>query len=452
MNTTALLKTTAAALLGAGLALASVATAQDLTFKAPPQATTVVLTNATLHTVSGPVIENGFVLIKRGVIDDFGTMSELNARPRTREAWTVHDLAGLHVYPGMVAANTTMGLTEVSSVRATIDTNETGGVTPEVRAAVAVNPDSWHLPVARSNGVLTFGVLPQGGPVPGRMSVIRADGWTWQDLSIETDAGLVINWPNVRPITAWWMNRSEEDQLKESRDAVRRIDELFNRAEAYFAARKADASTPFSLRFESLAGVLSGERTVYVSAQELDQIRSAIAWGAGRNLKMVILGGRDAHLCTDLLKRHDVGVIITGTHRMPRRSDAAFDEAFTLPGALEEAGVRWCLATTGGSSNERNLPYHAASAVAYGLSPDVALRSITLSAAELLGVGDRLGSIDKGKAATLIVTDGNPMEMATQVRRAFVDGREIDLSNKQTVLTEKYREKYRQLGLTPRKD
>lgn len=449
MNTIARLTTIAAATTLFG---ASVAGAQDLVHKAPPQATTVVLTNATIHTVSDGVIENGFVLIRQGRIDDLGPMRDLNARPRTREAWTTHDLNGLHVYPGMVAANTTMGLTEVSSVRATIDTNETGGVTPEVRAAVAVNPDSWHIPVARSNGVLTFGVLPQGGPVPGRMSVIRADGWTWQDKSIETDAGLVINWPNVRPVTAWWMNRSEEEQLRESRESVRRIDELFNQAEAYFAARKADPATPYSLRFESLAGVLAGEKTVYISAQELDQIRSAIAWGAGRDLRMVILGGRDAHLCADLLTRHDVGVIVTGTHRMPRRSDAPFDEAFTLPAALEEAGVRWCLATTGGSSNERNLPYHAASAVAYGLSPEVALRSVTLSAAELLGVGDRLGSIAKGKAATLIVTDGNPLEMATQVRRAFVDGREIDLSNKQTSLAEKYREKYRQLGLTAPKD
>lgn len=434
------------------LTLGASALAQDLTHKAPPQATTIALTNATIHTVSGGVIDDGFVLIKQGKIDDVGRMSDLNARPRTREAWDVIDLEGLHVYPGLISAGTSIGLNEVSSVRATIDTSETGSVTPEVRAAVAVNPDSWHFPVARSNGVLIYGVTPSGGSIPGRGSVMRADGWTWEDMTVLDDAGLVINWPNVRPTRAWWMNQSEEEQLRRAREAVQTIDEAFNKADAYFASRESDASTPYSIRFESMGPAMRGETPVFISAQELDQIRSAVTWAKGRGLKPVIVGGRDAHLCTDFLKRHDVGVIITGTLRMPRRADAPYDEAFTLPQALEEAGLTWCLAASGGSSNERNLPYHAAMAVAYGLDRDVALRSITLSAAEMLGVGDRLGSIDRGKDATLIVTTGNPMEMATQVRRAFIDGRTIDLTNKQTELADKYREKYRQLGLIPREE
>jgi len=434
------------------LTLAASASAQDLTVKAPPQSSTIVLTNAQIHTVSGGVIDDGFVLIKQGKIDDVGRMSDLNSRPRTREAWETVDCAGLHVYPGMISAASDIGLNEVGSVRATIDTTETGSVTPEVRAAVAVNPDSWHFPVARSNGVLVFGVDPSGGSIPGRMSVMRADGWTWEDMTVVDDAGLVINWPNVRPVRAWWMNQSEEEQLKRAREATQAIDEAFNKAHAYFAARKADDRTPYSVRFEAMSPALRGETPVYISAQEIDQIRSAVAWPVGRGMKPIIVGGRDAHLCADVLTRHDVGVILTGTLRMPRRADSAYDEAFTLPAALEAAGVKWCLASSGGSSNERNLPYHAAMAVAYGLDHDVALRSITLSAAELLGVADRLGSVDKGKDATLIVTTGDPMEMSTQVVRAYIDGREIDLSNKQTKLAEKYREKYRQLGLIPRGD
>jgi imidazolonepropionase-like amidohydrolase len=281
------------------------------------------------------------------------------------------------------------------------------------------------------------------------MSVMRADGWTWEDMTVLGDGGLLINWPNVRPTNAWWMNQSEEEQLKRSREAVQAIDDAFSGAEAYFAARESDGATPYSLRFDAMGPALRGETPVYISAQELDQIRSAVTWATDRGLKPIIVGGRDAHLCTNFLKRHDVGVIVTGTLRMPRRSDAAYDEAFTLPAALEGAGVKWCLAGTGGSSNDRNLPYHAAMAVAYGLDHDAALRSITLSAAELLGVGDRLGSIEKGKDATLIVTTGDPLEIATQVELAFIDGRRIDLSNKQTDLAKKYREKYRQLGLTP---
>lgn len=434
------------------LTLGASVCAQDLTHKAAPQATTIALTNATIHTVSGRVIDDGFVLIKQGKIDDLGSMSDLNSRPRTREAWDVIDLEGLHVYPGLISAGTSIGLNEVSSVRATIDTSETGSVTPEVRAASAVNPDSWHFPVARSNGVLTYLVQPSGGTIPGRASVMRADGWTWEDMTVVDDAGLLINWPNVRPVRAWWMNQTEEEQLRRSREAVQTIDEAFNKADAYFAARDADPATPFSIRFESMGPAMRAETPVYISAQELDQIRSAVTWAKNRDLKPIIVGGRDAHLCADFLKRHDVGVIITGTLRMPSRSDSAYDEAFTLPQALEDAGVRWCLAASGGSSNERNLPYHAAMAVAYGLDRDIALRSITLSAAEMLGVADRLGSIDAGKDATLIVTTGNPMEMATQVRHAFIDGRRIDLSNKQTELADKYREKYRQLGLIPREE
>ena len=432
--------------------LSPAARAQDLTHKAPPQKGVLVLTNAQVHTVSRGVIEDGYVLIRDGRIEGVGPMRDLPAPATSAAPRAEIDCAGLRVYPGLIAPSTTIGLAEVSSVRATLDTTEAGAMTPEVRACVAVNPDSWHFPVARSNGVLTFGVMPSGGSIPGRASVMTADGWTWRDMTVLDDAGLRIDWPNVRPISARWMNQSEEEQQKRSREAIEAIDEMFDRAQAYFAARDADPSTPVSVRFEAMSPALRGERPVIISAQELDQIRSAVSWAVGRGLRPVILGGRDAHLCADLLQRHDVGVIITGTLRMPRRSDSPYDEAFTLPAALEAAGVRWCLANNGGSSMERNLPYHAAMAVAYGLDHDAALRAITLSAAELLGVGDELGSVEPGKRATLIVTDGDPMEVATAVRRAFIDGREIDLSNKQTDLAEKYREKYRQLGLTPRKD
>jgi imidazolonepropionase-like amidohydrolase len=429
------------------LLLGSAVFAQDLTHKAPPQTGTIVLVNARVHTISDREISDGFVVIEEGKIADFGSMSTFDSG--VLDGSEVIDCEGLRVYPGLISASSNIGLNEVSSVRATIDTTETGNLTPEVRAAVAVNPDSWHFPVARSNGVLTFGVRPSGGSIPGRMSVMRADGWTWEDMTVLGDGGLLINWPNVRPTNAWWMNQSEEEQLKRSREAVQAIDEAFSGAEAYFAARESDGATLYSLRFDAMGPALRGETPVYISAQELDQIRSAVTWATDRGLKPIIVGGRDAHLCTNFLKRHDVGVIVTGTLRMPRRSDAAYDEAFTLPAALEGAGVKWCLAGTGGSSNDRNLPYHAAMAVAYGLDHDAALRSITLSAAELLGVGDRLGSIEKGKDATLIVTTGDPLEMATQVELAFIDGRRIDLSNKQTDLAKKYREKYRQLGLTP---
>ena len=194
-----------------------------------------------------------------------------------------------------------------------------------------------------------------------------------------------------------------------------------------------------------------GEQTVFIRADAIEQIETAVSWVRRAGLRAVLVGGRDADLCTELLLRNEIPVIVTGTHRMPRRRDSDHDEAFRLPALLHQAGVRWCLATRGRYYNERNLPYHAATAVAYGLPREVALRSITLSAAELLGVDDRIGSLEVGKAATLIVTDGDPLHIATAVQQAFVDGRAISLTNKQTELYDKYVEKYRQLGLWPDK-
>lgn len=429
----------------ATLAASFSAGAQDLGIKAPPQTAPVVINGATIHPVSGPPIERGHVVFDNGVITSVGS----GPAPSVSGA-TLIDGAGKHVYPGLVGANTQMGLMEIAAVRATIDLAEVNDVSPEVRAAVAVNPDSTLIPVTRSNGVLTVGVLPMGGLIPGRMSVIRMDGWTWEDLAIADDAGLVVNWPNMRINTAWFIRTTPEEQAERMRASLQTIDGAFDAAEAYFSARQADPTMETDTRWEAMKGAIDGTKPVFVRAQEVEQIESAVSWAQRRGLDITIVGGRDADLCADLLKRHDVPVIIAGTHRTPRRADAAYDSIFTLPIALERAGVRFCIAGEGGSSetpHERNLPYHAASSVAHGLDPELALRSITLSAAELLGVADRLGSLETGKAATLIVTDGNPLEITTVVERAYIDGREIDLANKQTDLADKYREKYRQLGI-----
>ncbi|MDX2114258.1 MAG: amidohydrolase family protein [Planctomycetota bacterium] len=434
----------AAGVCAAGLAWS--AAGQDLGLKpGVPQKETWIV-GATVHTVSGAVLEGASVRLDRA-----GTIAEVTTSSVAADAalFTVVDARGKHVYPGMIGANTQSGLIEVGAVRATLDYAETGAVTPEVRAAVAVNPDSTLLPVTRSNGVLTVGVLPLGGAIPGRASVIRLDGWTWEDMAVDDDAGVVVNWPTMRPTRGWWVTKSIEDQEKERREALAQIDTAFATARAYLAARGAGQAGPTDVRWEAMRGVLEKGDRVFVRAEELEQIQSATAWAVRHGLKLVIVGGRDAWMPTAIesIKQADAGVIIAGTHRLPRRNDSDFDESFTLPMRLEEAGVRWALASAGGpfeTPHERNLPYHAATAVAYGLGREAALRSITLSAAELLGVGDRLGSVEVGKEATLIVTDGDPLEITTKVERAFIRGREIDLENKQTALEKKYREKYRQ--------
>jgi imidazolonepropionase-like amidohydrolase len=427
------------------LVCAAAAAAQDLTPKAPAQKGAIAIVGGTVHPVSGPPIKNGVVVFDRGIITQVG-------RVETRELSgvdTILDAKGKHVYPGFIGAYTNLGLTEIGAVRATRDFDEVGDLTPEVRAAVAVNPDSTLIPVTRSNGVLTFATFPRGGAIPGRASLLRTDGWTWEDMAIRADAGLVVNWPRLRPAYLPWQEgrRTAEDREKRIRENLRRIEEAFARARGYVDAKAAGAGLRTDIRWEAMRSVLEGKRPVFFLAQDYDAIVSAVDFAARYRLRAILVGGRDAWLCTDLLKRHDVGVIIRSIHRFPKRADSDYDETYRLPARLEVAGVRWCLASGEPASNERNLPYAAGRAAAYGLSREAALASITLYPARVLGIADRLGSLEVGKNATLIVTDGDPLEVATAIEAAFVDGRRIDLSNKHTKLYSKYRAKYRQLGL-----
>lgn len=417
--------------------VASAAMAQDLGTKAPAQSQPIAIVHATIHTVEGPTIAKGFVTFDQGVITGVGEGEYTLAGPGV-----VIDATGKHVYPGLIGAVTRLGLDEISAVRASQDHNEVGDMTPEVYAAVSVNPDSTLLPVTRSTGVLTAGVFPSGGSVPGRVSVMRLDGWTWEEMALKADAGLVVNWPQSRAIQAWWMDQSEERQTEGIGRARRALEGLFDRAAAYHAGSR----KPADLGLDAMQLVVGPTpvNPVFIFAQDVDQITSAVTFGAERGLRVVIVGGQHAPLCADLLKSNGVGVIVNGIHAFPRRADAPYDDAFTLPKRLEDAGVRWCMASGQETPHERSLPYVAATAVAYGLSEEAAIRSITLSAAELLGVEERIGSIRPGKSATLIITDQSPLLIQSRVERAFIDGRDVDLSNKHEVLDKKYREKYRQ--------
>lgn len=438
-----------ACLLAGATWLASAAVAQSLVPSSPPQNHPVAIVNATVHPISAESIEHGYIVFAKGVITEIGAGEYRGASGET----IIHDADGLHVYPGLISADTTIGLSEIGAVRATNDQSEVGGMTPEVRACVAVNPDTALIPVTRANGILTALIVPQGGTVSGYASLIRMEGWTWEELAINDRAGLVIRWPRMRPIDAWWMRQSEEEQLKEAREALERLETTFADAAAYIKARDAaDSRHPLDLRLEAYRPALTGAAPVFIHANQASQIRSAVSWAVRHKFACVIVGGHEADQCLELLKAHDIPVIVVGTHRMPSRRDAAYDEAFSLPARLAEAGVRFCIATGEEPAHERNLPHHAATAAAYGLDPDHALRAITLDTARILEVDDMLGAIEPGLAATLIVTTGNPLEITTDVLAAYVEGSRIDLGNKQIALNEKYRTRYEQLGLLDGED
>lgn len=423
-------------------ALCGVLSAQDLLPKAAPQRAPMLLRNAALYTMDRGVILGGSLLMDGGVIRGVWTADEA---PQTPQGTTVLDLAGKSVFPGMISPHTTLGLVEIGMVRQTVDTDELGDLSPEAIAAVAINPDSTAIPVARSNGVLAAAVFPSGGLLPGRVSVIQLDGWTNADLAVRADAGVVVGWPAKRSGDGGRRGRrgpgNGEDTSRKDRE---RIDDAFRDARAWLDAHTADPSVPTDVRHLALVAALRGEVPVFLLAQDLEQIESAVLWATGRGLRPVVVGGRDAALCANLLSERKVPVVIDGVHRLPARDDADYDEPFTLPARLAELGVSFCIATGSDFSNDRQLPYHAATAAAFGLDRQRALAAITSDAARILGVDDHLGSLTVGKDATLFVADGHPFELTTKIEHAFVRGAAIDLRNKQTELAKKYRERYRQ--------
>lgn len=417
----------AATLALAVLALAAPVEAQ---VPAPPQSGPIALTGGTIHPVSGPAIEGGTIVFDGGVITAVGRDVAIPAGTRRI------DIAGLHVYPGLIDAYSAMGLYEIGAVDVTVDMRELGRVNPNVRAEVAVNPESRHIGTARSNGVLVTVTTPSGGLVSGLSAAMMLDGWTWEQMTIRAPLALNIDWPNPSN------ERRYEEQIKELR-------EVFASARAYhraqLAAERGEAEPhPTDSRWEAMVPALEGDIPVVVSAGELRQLQDAIQWAEEEGVRLVLRGGGDAAYVADHLARAQIPVLLTSVMDAPNRSWEPYDGAYGLPARLHEAGVPFAI--TGGSSAPytNRLPYEAGVAVAFGLPEDEAIKAVTLYPARFLGVEDRVGSLEPGKDATLLVTTGNPLEYATTIERAFIQGRDIDLMDIHRQFFEKYMEKVRQ--------
>ena len=414
---------------------------------APPQTHPILLMNATIHPVSADEIRRGAILFEKGVITAIGR--RITNLPDNTE--TI-DLQGKHVYPGMIAAASVIGLTEIGAVAVTRDFAERGDVNPNVRAEVAYHPDSEIIPVTRSNGVLLAHSCPTGGLISGTSAVMMLDGWTWETATLKAQTGLHINWPNMGAISSRRFRRSEEEVAKRREEAMKKLDSTFEEAQRYLVAKEAANQSgrielETDLRWEAMLPVLRREVPVFMHASEVRQIESAVEWANRHNLKMVIVGGYDAWRVADLLKKYEIPVIYETVNSLPRRRWEDFDTPFTGPLKLYEAGVKYCISMgTGGASNHRNTPYEASKAASYGLPKNEALKSVTLYAAEVLGIADKAGSLEKGKDATLMITDGDPLEITTQVEQVYIQGKKIDMSDHHKVLYDKYKEKYRQLG------
>lgn len=428
-------------------AIASLLTAPALASPEVPGKTSdkpVALVGGVIHPVDGPDIPKGTLLFHQGKIVAVGADVPL---PEQVERI---DVTGKHIYPGLIEAHTDLGLVEIEAVRASRDQSETGQINPNVKAQVAFNPDSELIPVARSNGVLLATTSPAGGLISGTSAVMQLDGWTWEEMTVKPNAGLLINWPRSIGSHDSFGGNVEKVDAEARNNQIRSIRQAFADARAYLTAKQsaatAGAAMPeFDARWEAMQPVFEGAIPLAVKADVAADIQSAVSFAVAERLKIIILGGYDAPHCAALLKKYDVPVIVTGTHRLPQRASEAYDEPFTVPQRLHAAGIRFCISGNESAWNLRNLPYQAATAAAYGLPPDVALKAITLYPAQILGVEARVGSLAAGKDATLIVTTGDPLEITTHVERAFVQGRPVDLSDRQKRLWEKYQEKYRRL-------
>lgn len=400
------------------------------------QMRSVLITGATVHTGTGEVIENGAVGFDGGVLFFVGPAAEAGTR-----GWDkIIDATGKHVYPGFIAPNSTLGLAEIDAVRAATDVYEIGTFRPNVRSVIAYDTESEITPTVRSNGVLLGQITPRGGTISGSSGIVQFDAWNWEDAAIEMVDGIHLNWPYTHHRHRG--NGMEVVKMKTYDQQKHEIERFFTESKAW-CDRPSDVT---EVKFAAMCGLFSGELTLYVHADDVRQIQEAIQLKRLFAIpRMVIVGGSDSHLCTDLLVENEVPVMVQRVHELPRFAEDDVDLTYKLPKLLDDAGVLFCLQNAGDMERmgTRNMPFYAGTAVAYGLDYEKAVAALSLNTARILGIDDRYGSLEKGKSATLFISEGDALDMlGNKVTMAFIDGREIDLTNRQLQLYLKYQGKY----------
>jgi imidazolonepropionase-like amidohydrolase len=413
----------------------------------------ILFANGIIHTASNGTITNGAVLVESNQIIGVYDPARGEAPPAPSPDTTVINLNGEQLYPGLIDLDSALGLTEIEAVRATDDLNEVGDFTPDVESWVAVNPDSELLPVARANGIAYFEPVPQGNLVAGQSALLAMDGWTWEQMLVKSPVALHIFWPDLSldttpkerlPATA--KVKSLADQDKERRKKLAALQRFLDDARAYDRVQSSGHPGETVPAWEAMRPALRGQVPVVIHAGELRQIKSAVNWAATNHLRMVLAGGMDAWRVAALLGSNNITVVYEQEFTQPVRDFEPLDVHYTAPEVLRRAGVR-VIFSPGGSAFEaaiaRNLPYHAAQAIAFGYPEEEALKGLTLYPAQLLGLENRLGSIEPGRDATLFICDGSVFDIRCNVQRMWIAGREISLQSRHTRLYDKYRNRPR---------
>lgn len=402
----------------------------------PPQTNRVLLIGGKAHIGNGEVIEQSAIAFSKGKF--VFVMSSVGFKAGRDAYDTIINIDGKHVYPGIIAMNTNLGLREIEEVRATNDSRETGSINPSVRAIVAYNTDSKVIPTVRSNGVLMAQIAPQGGMVSGLSSVVQLDAWNWEDAAYKTDEGIFMSWPSMRIFKG--RNPGEEDEQRQNNEKqMIELESLFRDAKSYSLQ-----SSPVTVNqhFEAMRGLFNGSKKLYIRTDYAREIEAAVLFCKSYGIKMVLVGGADSWMLVDLLKQNDVPVIINRTHVLPRRDDEDVNLPYKLPALLYNGGVKFCI-TSDGYWQQRNVSFEAGTAVGYGLPYEQAVKSITLAPAEILGISQTCGTLEDNKDATFVITSGDLLDMKTSnVEEAYIQGRKINLDNIQHQLFEKYKKKY----------
>jgi imidazolonepropionase-like amidohydrolase len=402
------------------------------------EAPSVLYTNVTIHVGNGTVIENGQLGMSNGKIDWVGTASKA-----TKKAYQqTIDGQGQHLYPGLIAPNTRLGLEEIQAVRATRDYAEVGRFNPNLRSIIAYNTDSYVVPTIRSNGILLAQIVPEGGRISGQSSLVYTQANNWEDAAFELDNCVHLAWPSRMIYRGWWAAPQGPERNKkyaEGMEAVR----------VYFDAAKAYANKPTverkNIKFETMKALFSQEKKLVVHVNDARSILDAVKLLKPYGVEIVLQGATEAWQVADFIKENNLSVILGDVQSLPRREDSDIDQPFKTPAQLQAKGISFAFSQSRqGSWNTRNLMFQAGQAVGFGLDKEAALSALTLNTAKILGVDDRVGSLEVGKDATLLVSKGDLLDMRTSiVTAAYMAGRPVDLGNKQKDLNEKYRERYK---------
>lgn len=415
-------------------------TAQETIYPVPPQKETIVLTNATVHVGNGQIIQNGNVVITSGKITEVGSGVTASGK--------IIDCNGKHVYPGLITSSTQLGLIEVNAVRATNDANELGEISPSIRSIVAYNTDSKVINTLRPNGILLANIFPDGALITGSSSVVQLDAWNWEDAAYKLENGIYFKMPSLLARQRGGRGgfggpqpqQTSDDPVKKSLEQIEKVKSFLREANAYLAEANHEST---NLKFEAVKNLFNKQQKFFINCNIVKEMLVAIDFVKEFGFDVVIVGGVDSWQIADLLKQNNIAVILDQLHSLPVMADDDVDQPYKTPAMLQKAGVLFSINDDDGNSRNRNLPFNAGTAVTYGLSKEEALSAITLNAAKILGIADKTGSVEKGKDANIVVSDGDILDMkSNNIVYAFIQGRQVDLNNKQKQLFEKYKYKY----------